>query len=445
MRFLSELNGREFTYGGFNSSDYGLIFANYKSDFETKMGGSYESQKSIPMHGLRFGVLQQKYKEPYSGEFEIVRENGVLTDTEAETIHQTLFMDEGRTYQKLRYNSRSELSFVFDMSVNRAMSFNRTTNYIVLYTLPSAYRPPARENGDVGEVTFDVAGSKNDLILFIQSNGNVGVRTRKLPSTAVVEALGARFLAMGTYSPANNLSSVVIEGYNELQAYTTASSSPYTYMLPTSSLTSLSPKHIQAMATDASIIEGGYGTGATDDNGNRISTHAGWGTVGYKFTLTADSQYCWTYIPPQVRTKTVINASGRNTYRSGLVTTPPVIKLLMKNATTLDSGSNTISFSFGGKTTSITLPNAVSDTASSGAKLHFVIDSNLRRIYAEDHAGNLITTVVSDAETGTETPIANYFNGVFPAFAKSDTTAISDLSSNISSVTLGAYSIGDLL
>lgn len=447
MRFFSELNGKEFTYGDFNSSNYGLIFANYKSDFETKMGGSYETKTFIPMHGLRFGVLQQKYKDPYSGEFEIVKESGVLSDTEAETVYKTLFMDEGRSYRKLRYISPCELSFDFVLRVDHSMTFNSNTDYIVLYQfsrLSLDYLPAE------AEVTFDVTGSANNLELFIQrktgkteNTGNVGLRLKQNATSIGSETVGSVIRATGSYRAKNRLGYINI-GNSALQ---TSSTNNYTTMLDGSYLTSLSPQYVKCMLSDASIIEGGYGIGTTDANGSRISTHAGWGTVGFKFTLTADSQYCWTDVAAQAR------VASATTFKSGLITTLPVIQLTMLNATTEYSGSNTISFSFGGKTTSITLPNAVRDTAASGAALYFVIDSKQRRVYALDHANNLITTVVSHTETNpdtgvvteTKSPIANYFNGVFPAFAKASTTTIGNLTPNIATVTLGEYSIGDLL
>ena len=132
------------------------------------------------------------------------------------------------------------------------------------------------------------------------------------------------------------------------------------------------------MLTDPSIIEGGSGRGATDANGHRISGNSGWGTVGFKFTLTADSQYCW---------KDTFRRQSNNGMlcESGPVVTPPVIWLSMADATTLYNNSNTISFMCNGKTTTLSLPGTVYDTATGNNRsLIFVIDSKNRQIYARD-------------------------------------------------------------
>lgn len=431
MRFLSELNGREFTYGSFNSSNYGLIFANYQSDFETKMGGSYETQRLIPMHGLRFGVLQQKYKEPYSGEFEIVKENGVLSDDEAEEVYKMLFMGAGKRYWRLNYVSPSELTFDFKLKVTNDFGFS-IENYLILYNLPTAYRPAS-------EMTFDVTGSANDLDLFILSNGNVGLRTKDLQRPYTTEVTGEMLYISGTYRPATPPGYVAL-AHDTLQSYKTAN---YTAMQPLSQLTSLSRRYIRCMLTDPSIIEGGSGRGTTDANGYRVSGNTGWGTVGFKFTLTADSQYCWRDTPGR--------QSGNGMLcESGPVVTPPVIWLSMADATTLYNNSNTISFICNSRTTTLSLPGTVYDTATGNNRsLIFVIDSEKRQIYARDSRNNIITTV-TDTSDNTERPIGNYFNGIFPdltygAYPYGPTVSLTPVSGNISNIDIMSYRIGDLL
>ena len=111
MRFLAELSGNRFTYGDFVSknSDYDLVFANYDTEYITRMGGSYELNSVIPAHGNRFAITSAKYTEPFSDEFEIVNLNGVIPENRAGEICEKLFMN-GISYKKLRH--RGEGSFV---------------------------------------------------------------------------------------------------------------------------------------------------------------------------------------------------------------------------------------------------------------------------------------------------------------------------------------------
>lgn len=312
MRFLAELSGNRFKYGDFISKngDYDLVFANYDTEYITRMGGSYELNSVIPAHGNKFAITSAKYTEPFSDEFEIVNLNGVIPENKVGEICEKLFMN-GTSYKKLRYWNISQPSI----------------------------------------------------------------------------------------------------------------------------------KYLNCIFTNPEAIEGGV-------NGQ-------WGTIGFKFTLTADSQFCW-----EDKNGFTIRSNSSHTFYSGDAATiiPPKITITLNGVSTLyNNNKNSISFEINNVPINIDIPDNGTDDNNiykdhsivvANAPLKFIIDPKLRQVYGEYIDSGKVKIILGYPENRTDQKttyisLASVFTG-FKTIPKGWVT-IDDLSGNIQSIQFGDYNVGYLI
>lgn len=457
MRFLAELSGNEFSYGDdfvSKTNDYDLVFANYDTEYITRMGGSYELNSVIPAHGNRFAITSAKYTEPFSDEFEIVNLNGVIPENRVGEICEKLFM---RTteYKKLRYKY-TLVTFRLQLQLNNALTVTNSPHgdvkkYVVIMETPENMTITTTQNFAIpghNKVHLEINSNRNISIVInngVQGDVNLGSTTG---STTIDVS--------GSYGIVDELNEII--PYGSLTKKDWGNHGNNMDILDGSSFTASSfssPIYLNCIFTDPEAIEGGV-------NGQ-------WGTIGFKFTLTADSQYCW----EKKNGFTIITASGATAHtfydKDMAIIVPPKITIVMKNRTTKhsnESNENKITFSITDSNQSsaeVNIKIPPNDTTTNPQKnytvsvandhiLRFVIDPVLRQVYGidennendSDHETKTILAYPYTTE-GTEAvgSIASTFTG-FKTIPKGSVT-IDSFSSNIYSIAFGDYFVGYLI
>lgn len=433
MRFLAELSGNRFKYGEdfiSKTNDYDLVFANYDTEYITRMGGSYELNSVIPAHGNKFAITSAKYTEPFSDEFEIVNLNGVIPENKVGEICEKLFMN-GIEYKKLRYKSNySFVKFHLKLRLKRNLSVNNLEGdgiqkYVVVMQTPTNMTISATQN-------FTIQG-QNVVHLEINPERNISIVINNNIQSTITLTTDTIIEAKGIYKIANEVSDTIDS--NGLNGYKTGNvdveEGSYVTAIPYSST------YLNCTFTDPEAIEGGV-------NGQ-------WGTIGFKFTLTADSQFCW-------EDKSGFPVSGSSyTFYSGDAATiiPPKITITLNGTTTLypDGGvNNSISFEMNNTPISIDIPNNDLEKDHSivvaSAPLKFIIDPKLRQVYGEYIDNGKVKIILGYPENRTDQKItyislASVFTR-FKTIPKGQVT-IDDLSGNIQSIQFGDYNVGYLI
>lgn len=428
MRFLAELSGNEFSYGDdfvSKTNDYDLVFANYDTEYITRMGGSYELNSVIPAHGNRFAITSAKYTEPFSDEFEIVNLNGVIPENNVGEICEKLFMN-GTSYKKLYYRGNGSLvEFNLKLVINN--SFTVTDSGINFVTI---MRTP--DNMTIKETKNFIIDGQDEVHLEINTDRNISVVINE-GVTGTVEIGNTIITVSGTYEINNSLN--IIKNYNELEKYNWGAYSDNMSIASESFFSSFSSPYLNCIFTDPEAIEGGV-------NGQ-------WGTIGFKFTLTADSQFCW-----EDKHGFTISSNSSHTFYSGDVATiiPPKITITLNEVSTLyNNNKNSISFEINNVPINIDIPDNGTDDHSivvASAPLKFIIDPKLRQVYGEYIDSGKVKIILGYPENRTDQKItyislASVFTG-FKTIPKGR-VIIDDLSGNIQSIQFGDYNVGYLI
>lgn len=434
MRFLAELSGNEFSYGDdfvSKTNDYDLVFANYDTEYITRMGGSYELNSVIPAHGNRFAITSAKYTEPFSDEFEIVNLNGVIPENKVGEICEKLFMN-GTSYKKLYYRGNGSLvEFNLKLVINN--SFTVTDSGINFVTI---MRTP--DNMTIKETKNFIIDGQDEVHLEINTDRNISVVINE-GVTGTVEIGNTIITVSGTYEINNSLN--IIKNYNELEKYNWGAYSDNMSIASESFFSSFSSPYLNCIFTDPEAIEGGV-------NGQ-------WGTIGFKFTLTADSQFCW-----EDKNGFTISSNSSHTFYSGDVATiiPPKITITLNGVSTLyNNNKNSISFEINNVPINIDIPDNGTDDNNiykdhsivvDNAPLKFIIDPKLRQVYGEYIDSGKTKMILGYPENRKDTPttyisLANVFRG-FKTIPKGLVT-IDDRSGNIQSIQFGNYTVGYLI